>query len=98
MYTNPDRISQLAREHHHQLLAQASQRRLAAAAPDSAAGITRRLAVVIGRAAVVIARAAVVIADAPGRYLTGRPGSARRISTPAGPIQAVATTRAGQET
>jgi hypothetical protein len=91
MYTNPDRISQLAREHHHQLLAQASQRRLAAAAPDSAAGITRRLAVVIGRAAVVIA-------GAPGRYLTGRPGSARRISTPAGPIQAVATTRAGQET
>ncbi|HEY2271104.1 MAG TPA: hypothetical protein VGI96_51415, partial [Streptosporangiaceae bacterium] len=56
-----------------QLLAQASQRRLAAAAPDSAAGITRRLAA-------VIARGAVAIAGAPGRYLTGRPGSARPIS------------------
>jgi hypothetical protein len=76
MYTNPDRISQLAREHHHQLLAQASQRRLAAAAPESAAGLTRRLAA-------AIVRRAATIAGTPGRSLTRRPRSARPASTPA---------------
>ena len=28
MFTHPDRIGQLAHEHHHQMLAQASQRQL----------------------------------------------------------------------
>ncbi len=74
MYTNPDRISQLAREHHHQLLAQASQRHLAAAAAD-ATGLA-------GRLAAAIIRRAAAIAGTPGRSLTRRPRSARPASPP----------------
>jgi hypothetical protein len=54
MFTHPDRIGQLAREHHHDMLAQASQRRVgnqrgrrASRTPHAAARITRRLAAVI---------------------------------------------------
>jgi hypothetical protein len=65
MFTHPGRLGQLAREHHHDLLAQASQRSLrrppggrSPAAPNAAARITRRLAGAIGRARVVASRAA----------------------------------------
>ena len=65
MFTHPGRLGQLAREHHHDMLAQASQRRLGTqsggrspAAPNAAARVTRRLAGVIGRAGVVASRAA----------------------------------------
>jgi len=49
MFTYPDRIGQLAREHHHQMLAQASQRQLRHQRSHPAAGtrIIRRLAAVI---------------------------------------------------
>jgi hypothetical protein len=65
MFTHPGRLGQLAREHHHDLLAQASQRSLRSqsgrrppAAPHAAARITRRLAGAIGRAGVAAWRAA----------------------------------------
>jgi hypothetical protein len=65
MFTHPGRLGQLARAHHHDLLAQASQRRLRSqsggrppAAPNSAARITRRLAGAISRAGVIASRAA----------------------------------------
>jgi hypothetical protein len=65
MFTHPDRLGQLAREHHHDMLAQASQRSLRnqpgsrpSAAPNAAARITRRLAEVIVRARIVASRAA----------------------------------------
>jgi len=67
MFTNPDRIGQLAREHHHQMLAEASQRQprsrrrrpAVAKNPNAAALIIRRLAA-------AIARAGVAAAEAPG--------------------------------
>jgi hypothetical protein len=61
MFTHPGRLGQLAREHHHDMLAQASPRSLRSqlpAAPNAAARITRRLAGAIGRAGVVASRAA----------------------------------------
>jgi hypothetical protein len=62
MFTHPGRLGQLAREHHQDMLAQASQRSLSGsrspAAPNAAARITRRLAGAIGRARVVASRAA----------------------------------------
>jgi hypothetical protein len=65
MFTHPGRLGQLAREHHHDLLAQASQRSRhsqprsrAPAAPNAASRITRRLAGAIGRARVVASRTA----------------------------------------
>ena len=65
MFTHPGRLGQLAREHHHDMLAQASQRSLRSqsgsrppAAPHAAARITRRLAGAIGRAGIVASRAA----------------------------------------
>jgi hypothetical protein len=61
MFTHPDRIGQLARQHHHQMLAQASQRRLRHQ-HNSPAASTR----IIRRLAALIARAGVVPAQAPG--------------------------------
>lgn len=56
MFTQPDRIGQIAREHHYQMLAEASQRQLrhqhghpAPATPGAATRITRRLAAAIAR-------------------------------------------------
>jgi hypothetical protein len=73
MFTHPDRIGQLAREHHHDMLAQASQRRLRTQhgrrsfkMPDAAAWITRRLAA-------ALARAGVVAAQTPGATWPARP-------------------------
>jgi len=57
MFSHPDRIGQLARENHRQMLARASQRRLlhdddrpAARTPGLAARLTRRLAAAFARA------------------------------------------------
>ena len=49
MFTHPDRIGQLAREHHHQMLAQASQRQLRHqhTRPAATTRIIRRLAALI---------------------------------------------------
>lgn len=55
MFTSPDRLSQLAGEHHLKLLAEASQRQLrhqAAEEPGLAARITRRLLAAIARVSV----------------------------------------------
>ena len=53
MITHPDRISQLAREHHHQMLAQASQRRLRHQhSRPATTRIIRRLAALIAGAGV----------------------------------------------
>jgi hypothetical protein len=64
MFTHPYVVSQLAREHQRQMLADAAQRQLvrrhhlaAASTPGVAAGITCRLAAVIGRAGAVAAPA-----------------------------------------
>jgi hypothetical protein len=66
MSTQPDRLGQLAREHHHQMLAEASQRQLrhqhgrpAPATQGAATRITRRLAT-------AIAKFASVATEAPG--------------------------------
>jgi hypothetical protein len=66
MFTQPDRIGQLARENHNQMLAEASQRQLrhqhghsAPATPGAATRITRRLAA-------AIAGFGSVAAEAPG--------------------------------
>ena len=65
MFTHPDRLGRLAREHHHDMLAQAGQRRLRSqsggrspAASNAAAQVTRRLAALASRARVVTSRAA----------------------------------------
>jgi len=65
MFAHPDRLGQLAREHYHDMLAQASQRSLSSqpgsrpsAAPNAFARITRRLAGAIGRTGVAASRAA----------------------------------------
>jgi len=62
MFAHPDRIGQLAREHHHDMLAQASQRRLRdqhgrrpSRTPNAAARVIRRLAAAIARGGVVAA-------------------------------------------
>lgn len=64
MFTQPDRIGQIAREHHRQLMADASQCRshegLAPRTPSPATRITRRLVA-------AFARAGAVAAEAPGR-------------------------------
>jgi hypothetical protein len=60
MFTHPDRIGQLAREHHHQMLAQASQQRLRH--QHSRPATTR----IIRRLAALIAGADVAPAQAPG--------------------------------
>jgi hypothetical protein len=66
MFAQPDRIGQLARENHNQMLAEASQRQLrhqhghpAPATSGPATRITRRLAA-------AIARLGTVAAEAPG--------------------------------
>ncbi len=60
MFTHPDRIGQLADEHHHQMLAQASQRQLRHqhGRPAASTRIIRRLAAAIAGAGVT--------AQAPG--------------------------------
>ena len=67
MFTQPDRIGQLARERHQQMLAEASQRQLrhqhgrpAPATPGTVTRITRRLTA-------AIARFGSVAAEAPGQ-------------------------------
>ena len=63
MFTHPDRLGQLAREHQSELLSEASQRQLAnrhrpaPGTPGGATGITRRLAAAIARAGLVSAQA-----------------------------------------
>jgi hypothetical protein len=64
MFTQPDRIGQLAREHRNQMLAEASQWRLqhqharpAPATPGATARITRRLTAAIARFGSVAAAA-----------------------------------------
>jgi hypothetical protein len=64
MFSHPDRIGQLAREHHRQMLADASQRQLlhqddrpAARTPGAVARMTRRLAAAIAGTDVVTAQA-----------------------------------------
>ncbi len=56
MFTQPDRIGQLAREHHNQMLTEASRRQLrhqhgrpTPAAQGATTSITRRLAAAIAR-------------------------------------------------
>ena len=82
MFTHPDRIGQLAREHHHQMLAQASQRQLRHqhSRPAATTRIIRRLAALM-RAGVVPAQAPGTIWPARPRRLgePQRPGCARRI-------------------
>jgi hypothetical protein len=71
MFTNPGLIGQLTREHHRQMLAEASQRQLrsrqrrprAATNPTIAARIARRLAAAIARGGVVAAQAPGAVAD-----------------------------------
>ena len=79
MITHPDRISQLARERHHQMLAQASQRRLRHqhTRPAATTRITRRLAA-------LIAGAGVVPVQAPGTTWPSRP---HPLGEPAGRTQ-----------
>jgi hypothetical protein len=64
MYTHPDRIGQLAREHHNQMITDARQRQLrhqlprsAARRPLAGAGITRRLGAAIAKAGIAAAHA-----------------------------------------
>ncbi len=85
MFTNPDLASRLAREHHHELLAQASRRQLrhqhgrsALGTPGPAARITRRLAA-------AITGVGSVAAQAPGAVW---PTGPRRLGEPAAPAQA----------
>jgi hypothetical protein len=69
MFTHPDRLIQLAREHQRQILADASQchlrhrhGQLAPSTPNAAARIIRRLAAQITRAGVVAAETPAVAA------------------------------------
>jgi hypothetical protein len=79
MFTHPDRIGQLAREHHHQMLAQASQRRLRHqhSRPAATTRIIRRLTA-------LIAGAGMVPAQAPGTIWPARP---HPLGEPAGRTQ-----------
>jgi hypothetical protein len=78
MFTHPDRIGQLAREHHHDMLAQASQRRLRnqhgrrSPRTPHAAKFTRRLVEALARAGVV---------EHPGATWPARP---HQLAEPAG--------------
>jgi hypothetical protein len=76
MFTHPDRIGQLAREHHHQMLAQASQRQLRHqhGRPAASTRIIRRLAAVIAGVGVVPAQAPAAIWPA-GPHPLGEPAS-----------------------
>jgi hypothetical protein len=84
MFINPDLATQLAREHHRQLLSEASQRQLrhrhrpAPDTPRAAAGFTRLLAA-------AIARAGLVNAQAPGAIW---PAGPHALGEPAGQAQA----------
>jgi hypothetical protein len=61
MFTQPDRIGQLAREHHNQMLSEAGQRQLrhqhGRPAPATQGAITRRLAAAIAKFSSVAAEA-----------------------------------------
>jgi hypothetical protein len=59
MYTYQDRIGQLARDHHHEMLADARRRQLrqqARPASSATRGITRRLTAAIAKAGTAAAR------------------------------------------
>jgi hypothetical protein len=79
MFTHPDRIGQLAREHHHQMLAQASQRQLRHqhSHPAATTPIIRRLAT-------LMARTGAMPAQAPGTIWPARPNP---VGEPAGRTQ-----------
>jgi hypothetical protein len=79
MFTHPDRIGQLAREHHHQMLAQASQRQLRHRHRRLAAS-TR----IIRRLAAVIAGVGAAPAQPPDVIWTARP---HPLGEPAGRTQ-----------
>jgi hypothetical protein len=80
MFTHPDRIGQLAREHHHQMLAQASRRQLRHqhGRPAASTQIIRRLAAAIARAGVVAAQAPGAIWPA-GPHPLGEPAARTQI-------------------
>ena len=80
MFTHPDRIGQLAREHHHQMLAQASQRQLRHqhGCPAASSRIIRRLAAMIAGAVVAPAPAPGAIWPA-GPHPPGEPAGRTQI-------------------
>ncbi len=80
MFTHPGSIGQLAREHHRQMLAQASHRQLRHqhSRPAASTRIIRRLAAVIARAAVVPAQAPGAIWPA-GPHPPGEPADRTQI-------------------
>jgi len=87
MFTHPGPIGQLAREHHQQMLAQASQRQLRHqhSRPAASTRIIRRLAA-------AIARAGVAARPRRRRAPSGPPDRTRPANPPPGPrFQAAAT-------
>lgn len=85
MFTHPDRIGQLAAEHHQHMLAQARQRTLqhqhgrrSARMPDAVARITRRLTA-------AITRTGVVAEETPGATWSARPHQLSGSATEAQP-------------
>jgi hypothetical protein len=85
MFTHPDRIGQLAAEHHQHMLAQARHRTLrhqhgrrSSRTPDAAVRITRRLTA-------AITRAGIVAAETPGVTWPARPHQLSGSATEAQP-------------
>jgi len=80
MFTHPDRIGQLASEHHHQMLAQARQRRLRHQhrRPPVSTRIVRRLAAAIAGAGPVTAQEPGAIWPA-GPHPLGEPAARTQI-------------------
>ena len=84
MFTHPDLISQLARDHHRQMLAQASRRQLrrqhdrpAARTANGAGQIARRPVTAIARASAATAQALRAIWPAGPHPLGGPAGQAQ---------------------
>jgi len=73
MFSHPDRIGQLAREHHRQMLAEASQRQRRRPHVDPAARTPNAAVAIFRRLAIAIARAGVAAAQAPGAIWPARP-------------------------
>ena len=80
MFTHPDRIGQLAREHHHQMLAQARRRQLRHqhSRPAASTRIIRRLAEMIAGAGAAPAQAPGAIWPA-GPHPLGEPAGRTQI-------------------
>jgi hypothetical protein len=73
MFTHPDPIGQLAREHHRQMLAEASQRQRRRPHVDPAAKTPNAAAAILRRLAPAITRTVVVAAEAPDAIWPARP-------------------------